>query len=181
MVYRGSLAGPRMTPDGHHRPYPAHYFPFVAGTFVTELDVYLGSDFAPQAGEIVSLISLFDEGEGRSAGETYRVSFTVDLVRQGSGYFVLPHFPENGVRERGLMLPSAVAFPTDRWVRVRAELGMDRTVVVSQDGIRVSQGTADASTRIGTTGGHWGLYTGDNMSRITLLNDNIVLDVTPPR
>jgi hypothetical protein len=74
---------------------------------------------------------------------------------------------------------SPIPFPLEQWVKIRLELGNDRVARLYQDGVLVSEKKLSPNTRLGTVGGHWGLYTGRAVEDFIVLNDNIVIVVYP--
>ncbi len=166
------------TSDGHHRLYPSIWVPFVGGEIFNALDILIESDYRSESGgELVSLISIFDVGA--KSASYYHVSFTVDLVRFGSLYYPLPHFPgyDGKPRIRGTLIPFTTPFSFDKWNRIVAILGKDGSVRVYQNGEQISFGIIFSESKVGVAGAHWGLYSGDTLYKMKLYNDNIDLRV----
>lgn len=194
MVFRGIVNGPPPPtpiggpvpggPDGSHRAYPTKYFQFIPGPCAQEFDVYVYSDIQPAIASGPSTwINLGDLWGGSEPGSNISNHPTIPAhvgLTSSRGISFLKASTQglagDPIQDSS---PSMVLFPFNTWVRIRVELNADRMVRVYQDGLLVSKVQLHKDSLVGTIGGHWGLYAGGNFRKLTILNDNITIDVYP--
>lgn len=178
-VYRGVVNGtppptpiapiPGHTIDGKHRAYPDLYFSPKQGAFSTEFLVWMGDEISPaiiRYPTYISLLSLFDETSPK-----WNVSVMVDLQRRNASSPIMLRLNQSEVYQ-----PNSTPFPTQRWVKIRVDVN-STGVYLYQDDRLISTGKLDGKLQL--AGGHWGLYATGDIRKLTLLNDNITIDVYP--
>jgi|SRR3989338_106144 len=178
LVYKAVITG--VSPyDQAQRPYPDKYFNFQQGPYSTDFDLFVNSSASTSIDngqdQWVSVYSSFD----KASGNDWHAAVTINLRRKDGQVFLSAYTFGNGSKyDEDRSVPSQnLAFPFDKWVKVRVEVGADRIIRVYQDGHLVSSLTLDSNVLLGTAGGHWGAYTGKNVDDLVLYNDNIILNV----
>lgn len=196
-VYHATVIGPPpIKNNGRHRPYGSVWFPpLKAGAHRNEFDLWVGSDLQPalesdaRGKPWLSIASLFDDRPVKeNPNSTWQVSVFLTIkpypgrpgqyyIRTASGNRVSPSGQILSYGKEGEFVPSAPAFPLDQWIRVRIEVTARREILTFQDGVLASKALLHPDARLGTVGGHWGLYASEELARAVLMNDNIVLEV----
>lgn len=170
-----------------HRPYPTSFLRYKVGSYAVEFDVWVSSRIEPPLGSVpnatLSLASLFT-ATPPGGKEDFYLQYLVYIEREPGGEHYVQLYPvdvRNRRQKRLPLSPGAPQFTFDEWHTIRIEVEQSGAMRMYQDRQLVSEGRMPANTldRIGTIGGHWGLYAGSAMSRVYLLNDNIRLDVYP--
>ena len=126
-------------------------------------------------------MNVFNGAPGKP--DDWSLEFTVNILVKGKKLYLALYTHSiftDQERVRQSLLPNAPEFELGKWHRIRAEVDGTGFVRVFQDGMLVTQGQSkSAASRLGTAGGHWGLYASAGLERCTMLNDNITLDVYP--
>jgi len=195
-VYRGIAKGlppptpitpiPGTTLDGKHRPYPGIFFPFRGGAHSNQFDIWVGSNLEPRnlRGDTwLSIGSSFYSAQ--PFDPSFSLEWTISIWQDSSGKYYLRLYtynlnnPQDSFRIS--ILPGAHEFTLDQWHTVRVDVAQNGTITMLLDGVLHSSGnlSTDVAKKIGTVGGHWGLYA-NGVRTATVLNDNITIDVYPP-
>jgi len=177
------------TDDGRrHRPYPDLGYPYIEGPFASGMDLWIDTSeiLGAEPGETgtwFSPLGFGDTGE-QGANGLPPFHFAVgthlgidDRVDDQQFRLVVLINPDDDYDLDWRGTPSPIPFPLRTWVRVRLEVNSDRSVRLYQDGMLVSEHRLGPKTRLGTVWGHWGLYGGRDIRDLTVLNDNITLEV----
>lgn len=150
-----------------YRLYPGVFFPFRPAPYQFSQEVWLSRDLVDTAtfngnhlvvGPDVFDLTPADGGESRSA---IQVVLNRDSLHNGDRYLRL--FNKSSGGTFGRLVGGAPAFSPERWHHIRLFVGKDRKVFLFQDGELVSWADYPTENRLGTVGGHPGLYAGRHL------------------
>ncbi len=171
-----------------NRVHPGIWFPFKAGPYSVSVDLYLYDDMKPLPPTKLaddqpwfSPFGPFDKTVTQGDSE-YHVAYVVHLMRdnKGSLFLTLRAFDKDmkSMGAPNVVYPNAPPFVFEKWTTIRVDVLQDRRIILFQDGLPVCETRLPETTRLGTVGGHAGLYTGPT-DNITILNDNFSIVVYP--
>lgn len=143
-----------------YRLYPDNYFSFKPGSCEAEVDIWASKELVEtttQGGNHSVVLDLFDRtpqdgGEWHSALQAAVNRRSVSL---GKVYLRLYHYPPGEIAP---IQSTAPEFTAERWHNIRLVMGQNREATLYQDGLLVATGTMPTDDRLGTVGGHVGLY-----------------------
>jgi len=140
-----------------YRLYPDKYFSFKPGPCEAGVDVWASKELVETAtqGNSAVLLDMFDKTptDGGEWHTALQAMLNRNSILRGKVYLRLWHSGAIGSIES-----SAPEFTTEQWHNIRIVMGQNREATLYQDGLLVAAGTMPAEDRLGTVGGHVGLY-----------------------
>lgn len=164
--------------DQRIRCYPATWFPFKKGPNETYVDVFLKGDVSPRivrSDNNKSWLSLLGGFDANGDLDGYwNVAWTANVVPVGNGMYKLALY--NTAEWETMPNHDAPVFTLDSWHNVCVKETSNQEIILYQDGQEVCRSNLKSNSRLGSVGGHPGLYAGV-FKNITLCNSNYSIKV----
>jgi hypothetical protein len=163
-----------------YRLYPGVFFPFKPAPFQFSQEVWISRDLLATSikegnhlvvGPDIFDLTPADGGESRSA---IQVVLNKDSLKRGKTYLRL--FNKSSGGTIGTLLRGAPELSPEKWHRIKLFVGESRDIVLFLDGVPVSRADYPATNRLGTVGGHPGLYAGRSMRQGNPLRGWMMVD-----
>ncbi len=168
--------------------HPGIWFPYRAGPYSASVDVYIYDDIDPLPPTTLGanqpwldLMDSFDKDVKQGDGE-YHLAFATHVMRDSRGnlFVTIRVFDKNGASTGPPLVTyrNAPYFSFNTWHSIRVDVLQNRRVILFQDNVPVCETLLPETPRLGTVGGHAGLYSGPR-TNYTLLNDRFSFVIYP--
>lgn len=147
-----------------YRLYPGIFFPFKPAPYQFSQDVWVSRELIETAthngNQLVVGPDIFDmtPADGGKSRSAIQVVLNKDSLIRGKTFLRLYNKSSGG--KMGSIVKNAPEFLPERWHRIKIFVGKQREIILLQDGVPVSKAKYPSGNRLGTVGGHPGLYAG---------------------
>ncbi len=143
-----------------YRLYPNNYFSFKPGACESKADIWASKELvetATQAANNIIILDMFDKTpqDGGDWHTALQVAINRNSISRGKVYLRLYHSPPGEIAPTESNAPE---FATEQWHNIRILVEQNRDAKLYQDEFLVAKGTLPTEDRLGTVGGHLGLY-----------------------